>query len=230
LALEEHLERRWNEPTKLGRRSHAMKSLFTLHRGPRRFSLRGDRVRFRRKTASDFRPESFRRKAPDVAAKYQRGELVYSKRLRASATRRARRRCVGRRRSARDRFVLSMMKVRAEKVRSRSRFQKFRDLREDTIENADEIWRRTISKGIFSSASFANIPSTKRRSCPTSSSPRRRHSNVHCAFVLFPTNDKTLVDRYPARGESPGRRSRPGKFTLTALLPLGRNRIESNRP
>lgn len=94
-------------------------------------------------------------------------------------------------------LYLSMLKLRSDKDVPEADFQKFADLREDTIENADEIWRKTDMDG--------NVLVSFLREYPEHEIPELTYvaiaqedpdSNVHALLFSFPTVDKTLLDRY----------------------------------
>lgn len=91
----------------------------------------------------------------------------------------------------------AMMKVRGEKDILQEKFQDYSDLREDTIESADEIWRKNDLEG--------NILVTFIREYPDHETKDLNYvvvtqedttTNVHSLLFSFPTSDSTLVDRY----------------------------------
>lgn len=95
-------------------------------------------------------------------------------------------------------LFISMLKVRADSDVSYAEFQKIGDeLREDTIENADEIWRNTDSHGNnvvtfikeFEEYEVSNLYYL----AVTLEDP---NTQVHTLIFSFPTNDETLVERY----------------------------------
>jgi hypothetical protein len=95
-------------------------------------------------------------------------------------------------------LFLAMLKVRGEKDVPFSQFKELgAELREDTIENADEIWRSTDMKG--------NTLVTFVKDFPDHAIPNLYYigitqedtnSAVHSLLFSFPTQDETLVDRY----------------------------------
>ena len=95
-------------------------------------------------------------------------------------------------------LFLAMLKVRSETDVAFEKFQEFgRELREDTIENADEIWRSTDMHGNTVVTFIKDFPDH---------SPSNLHylsitledssSQVHTLLFSFPTADESLVDRY----------------------------------
>ncbi|MFP5518729.1 MAG: peptidase [Bdellovibrionia bacterium] len=94
-------------------------------------------------------------------------------------------------------LYLSMVKLRSEKDIAEDEFAKFAELREDAIENADEIWRKVDSLG--------NVLVTFIKEYPDHESGDLSYivitqedegSNVHSLLYSFPTIDKSLADRY----------------------------------
>lgn len=95
-------------------------------------------------------------------------------------------------------LFLAMLKVRPEKDVAFAKFKELGgELREETIENADEIWRSTDLKG--------NILVTFIKDFPDHHLPNLfyvaitqedSNSAVHSLLFSFPTQDESLVDRY----------------------------------
>lgn len=91
----------------------------------------------------------------------------------------------------------SMMILRTEKDIPQSDFSQFADLREECIENPDEIWKKTDGEG-HSLVTFVkefSEHSTKDLFylAVTLEEPE---SQVHTLLFSFPTTDSSLVDRY----------------------------------
>ena len=91
----------------------------------------------------------------------------------------------------------AMLLLRTEKDIPESEFQGFRQMREDTLEEPDEIWRSTDSQG-FVLVTFI-------KDCtPEGEDPiyylvitqEDVPSQSHALMFSFPTNDRSLVDRY----------------------------------
>ncbi len=95
-------------------------------------------------------------------------------------------------------LYLAMIKVRSEKDISPDKFQEFSALREETIEAADEIWRKNDLDGNVLVSFIKEYPEHESAKdlvyvAVTQEDP---DSNVHSLLFSFPTTDKTLLDRY----------------------------------
>ena len=94
-------------------------------------------------------------------------------------------------------LYLTMLRLRSEKDILEDDFQKFSELREDTIENPDEIWRKNDLDGnvlvTFIKEFTENAISDLSYVCVTQEEPG---SNVHALLFSFPTTDSSLIDRY----------------------------------
>lgn len=91
----------------------------------------------------------------------------------------------------------AMMKVRSEKDISQDQFQEFAPLREETIEGADEIWRKVDSEGNVLVTFIREFPDHEAGEVTyIAVTQEDEASNVHALLFSFPTNDVTLVDRY----------------------------------
>jgi hypothetical protein len=91
----------------------------------------------------------------------------------------------------------SMLKVRAESDIKEEKFRRYADLREDTIENPDEIWRNNDTLGnvlvsFIREVSEENEPDLYYIVVTIEDSP----SNSHALLFSFPTSDESLVARY----------------------------------
>ena len=100
-------------------------------------------------------------------------------------------------------LFISMLKVRSEKDLSQDKFKDIGyELREATIEEADEIWRNTDLNGNLLVTFIRSFPehetSDMHYIAVTQEDP---NSHVHSLLFSFPTSDPTLVDRY-RRGEN----------------------------
>lgn len=99
-------------------------------------------------------------------------------------------------------LYLSMLKVRNEKDIQPEDFSKFAELREETIEGADEIWRSTEFGNEPLVTFVKEFPDHEVRDlhyiAVTLEDPQ---THVHALMFSFPTTDQTLVDRY-RRGEN----------------------------
>lgn len=91
----------------------------------------------------------------------------------------------------------SMLTVRSEKDIPEDQFQNFIELREDTIEEADEIWRSTDFKGnvlVSFIKEFHDIDDMDVSYIVVTIEDAA--SGSHALLFSFPTNDKSLVERY----------------------------------
>ena len=91
----------------------------------------------------------------------------------------------------------SMLKVRGEKDIPTEKFQEFSNLRESTIDNPDEIWRKIDSEGHILVNFIKEFPDQGVEDLHylvvTEEDP---DSQVNSLLFSFPTNDTSLVDRY----------------------------------
>lgn len=95
-------------------------------------------------------------------------------------------------------LYLAMIKVRSEKDIDPEKFQDFSALREETIEAADEIWRKNDLDGNVLVSFIKEYPEHEaaRDLAYVAVTQEDQESNVHSLLFSFPTNDKTLLDRY----------------------------------
>lgn len=95
-------------------------------------------------------------------------------------------------------LFLSMLKVRGEKDVAYDKFRELGEaLREDTIENPDEIWRNADLRG---NNLVTFIKEVEDHAIPNLSyvviTQEDEGAGVHSLLFSFPTNDENLVDRY----------------------------------
>jgi len=134
----------------------------------------------------------------DLVNRYRRGELIYDRAfeevgfgaLEGDALSEGDPLAMG--------LFISMLKVRADKDIAEADFQKWgEELREETIENADEIWRNADLTGNQIVTFIREFPDHEVRDmhyiAVTQEDPS---SKVHSLLFSFPTSDLTLVDRY----------------------------------
>lgn len=94
-------------------------------------------------------------------------------------------------------LYLSMLKVRSDHDIPQSEFKNYADLREETIEEPDEIWKKSDMSGHELVIFIKEFPDH-----PTSdltyvvATVEDESQGVHTLLFSFPTNDATLVDRY----------------------------------
>lgn len=129
---------------------------------------------------------------------YQRGEMVYDKRFEEVAGAAIE----GDALSEGDPLAIglyqAMLKVRGEKDIPQEKFQDFAALREETIESADEIWRKTDLDGNVLVSFIREFPDHEVAKDLTyiAVTQEDEDSAVHSLLFSFPTTDKTLADRY----------------------------------
>ncbi|MNK07420.1 hypothetical protein D3C87_253340 [compost metagenome] len=92
----------------------------------------------------------------------------------------------------------AMIKVRSDKDIPQDKFQDFAELREETIESADEIWRKNDLGGHVLVSFIKEFPDheTANDLAYIAVTQEEPETNVHSLLFSFPTTDKTLVDRY----------------------------------
>lgn len=91
----------------------------------------------------------------------------------------------------------SMTKLRSEKDIPQEKFKDYSDLREETIENADEIWRKTDLDGNILVTFIKEYPDHETKDLYyVAITQEDTQSNVHALLFSFPTTDESLVDRY----------------------------------
>lgn len=140
----------------------------------------------------------FPTKDAQMAQNYQRGEMVYDKTFEEVSSGSVEGDALGEGDPLAMGLYLSMLKVRGEKDIPKEQFQEFANLREDTIENADEIWRKNDLDGNILVSFIKEFPDheTVKDLAYIAVTQEDEESNVHSLLFSFPTNDLTLVDRY----------------------------------
>ena len=95
-------------------------------------------------------------------------------------------------------LYLAMIKVRSEKDIDPEKFQAFSALREETIESADEIWRKNDLDGNVLVSFIKEYPEHEEAKdlAYVAVTQEDSESNVHSLLFSFPTTDRTLLDRY----------------------------------
>jgi len=94
-------------------------------------------------------------------------------------------------------LYLSMLKVRSDQDIPQTDFKNFYDLREPTIEDADEIWRKSDLEGHVMVIFIKEFPDHEIPDLTYVTVTIEDESNgVHTLLFSFPTTDPTLVDRY----------------------------------
>jgi hypothetical protein len=91
----------------------------------------------------------------------------------------------------------SMIKVRAESDVKEELFKDYAELREETIENPDEIWRSNDSMGNVLVSFIRDVPEAGEQGLHyIVVTIEDMPSNSHALLFSFPTNDENLVGRY----------------------------------
>lgn len=137
-------------------------------------------------------------KSLELVNKYRRGELIYDRAFEevgfgaidGDALSEGDPLAIG--------LFIAMLKVRSEKDVDEDAFRKIgEDLREECIENADEIWRSTDLTGNQIVTFIKQFPDHELPDiyyiAVTQEDPS---SKVHSLLFSFPTQDESLVDRY----------------------------------
>jgi hypothetical protein len=91
----------------------------------------------------------------------------------------------------------AMITVRGEKDILQDDFKNYADLREETIESADEIWRKNDLDGNVLVCFIKEFPDHETKELTyIAVTQEDETTSVHSLLFSFPTTDKTLVDRY----------------------------------
>jgi hypothetical protein len=204
LGLESYLESTLDTPDEIWQDSQTFEDLL-IHHFIRSFEV-GDQVVHYIATAYVTAEEEypsfvfihFPTKDLGMLQNYQRGELVYDKKFEYVQEGAIDGDALGEGDPLSMGLYISMMKLRGEKDIDQTKFRDFQDLREDTIENADEIWRKNDLDGNVLVAFIKEYPDheTEKDLTYVVVTQEDANSNVHSLLFSFPTNDSTLVDRY----------------------------------
>ncbi len=129
---------------------------------------------------------------------YQRGELVYDKTYEEVSGGSIEGDALGEGDPLAMGLYMAMLKVRGDKDIPQDKFQDFAALREETIESADEIWRKNDLDGNVLVSFIKEFPDheTTKDLVYIAVTQEDESSNVHSLLFSFPTTDPTLVDRY----------------------------------
>lgn len=204
LGLQDYLESTLDEPDEIWQDTKTFPEL-PIHHFVRSFEV-GDQVfhyvAIAYVTSEDSYPSfvfiHFPTKDLRVLQNYQRGDLVYDKKYEYVQDGAIDGDALGEGDPLSMGLYIAMMKVRGEKDIDQSKFRDFADLREDTIENADEIWRKNDLEGNVLVTFIKEYPDheTVKDLTYIVVTQEDDTSNVHSLLFSFPTNDNTLVDRY----------------------------------
>lgn len=140
----------------------------------------------------------FPTKDEKMVQNYQRGELVYDQAFAQVADGAVEGDALGEGDPLAMGLYLAMTRLRAEKDIPQEKFPEFADLREETIENADEIWRKNDLDGNVLVSFIKEFPDHEVSSdlAYVAVTQEDNASGVHSLLFSFPTTDRTLVDRY----------------------------------
>lgn len=129
---------------------------------------------------------------------YQRGEMVFDKNFEQVAGGSVEGDAMGEGDPLAMGLYQAMLKVRGEKDIPQEKFQEYAELREETIENADEIWRKNDLDGNILVSFIREFPDheTTKDLTYIAVTQEDEESNVHSLLFSFPTTDRTLADRY----------------------------------
>nr|BFD67716.1 hypothetical protein HAGR004_27380 [Bdellovibrio sp. HAGR004] len=129
---------------------------------------------------------------------YQRGEMVYDRNFEQVSGASVEGDAMGEGDPLAVGLYQAMLKVRSEKDIPQEKFQEYANLREETIENADEIWRKNDLDGNILVSFIREFPDheTTKDLTYIAVTQEDEESNVHSLLFSFPTTDKTLADRY----------------------------------
>ncbi len=133
-----------------------------------------------------------------VVSKYQRGDLIYDRAFEEVGFGAIDGDSLGEGDPMAMGLFLSMLKVRQETDLPFEQFQSLgAECRDETIQNADEIWRTVDSKGtvlVTFIKTFEDHPLKELNYVAVTQEDEG--SSVHTLLFSFPTNDQSLLDRY----------------------------------
>lgn len=140
----------------------------------------------------------FPTKSKDIMHNYQRQEMVYDRQFDEVVDGAIDGDALGEADPLAIGLYAAMLKVRGEKDIPQEKFQELADLREETIEGADEIWRKNDLDGNVLVSFIKEFPDheTYKELFYIAVTQEDESSNVHSLLFSFPTTDRTLVDRY----------------------------------
>ncbi len=138
----------------------------------------------------------------NLVEKYRKGEIVYDRSKRDAAIGASEGDALSEREPLAEGLYQAMIKVRSEGDFKEKDFPGFFDLREETIEEPDEIWRSRDAYGIilvnfikeFRSADASEGEENEMFYIAVTQEDPSTES--HMLLFSFPTNDKSLVERY----------------------------------
>lgn len=140
----------------------------------------------------------FPSKDSTLVQNYRRGELVYDREYEDAQVGSLDGDAIGEGDPLAIGLYKAMLTVRSDKDIPESAFKDFSDMREETIETADEIWRKTDLDGNVLVCFIKEFPDheTYKDLTYVAVTQEDENNSVHSLLFSFPTTDKTLVDRY----------------------------------
>lgn len=140
----------------------------------------------------------FPTKSKDVMHNYQRAEMVYDRQFDEVVDGAIEGDALGEADPLAIGLYAAMITVRGEKDIPQEKFQELADLREETIEGADEIWRKNDLDGNVLVSFIKEFPDheTYKELFYIAVTQEDETSAVHSLLFSFPTTDLSLVDRY----------------------------------
>lgn len=141
----------------------------------------------------------FPTKDQDLVERYRNGEIVYDRTKRSVPAGASDGDALSEGEPLAEGLYQAMIKVRAESDFAEGDFPNYFDLREETIEEPDEIWRSRDAYGIILVNFIKEFRATEDGEgemfyiAVTQEDPS---TESHMLLFSFPTNDKTLVERY----------------------------------
>lgn len=203
IELEHYLEITLDEPDEVWQDSDKTKE-FPVYYFIRRIEEEGESFRYiavaclnQEEEYPTFVFSHFPTRDSQMVAAYQKGEPVYDKNVESAQTGSIDGDAIAEGDPVAVGLYLSMMKVRSEKDIPESEFKKFSDLREQTIEDADEIWKKTDINGNILVTFIKDFTDHELGDIHYLVVTQEDESAaVHALLYSFPTNDLSLVDRY----------------------------------
>lgn len=133
----------------------------------------------------------------ELVASYRKGDLVYDRQFEAVAPGALDGDALSEGEILSMGLFTSMLKLRSEKDIPLEKFSDYASLREETIENADEIWRKADGSGNLLVTFIRQFPDHPLKDLYyLAVTAEDSSSNVHSLLFSFPTTDESLVDRY----------------------------------
>ncbi len=134
---------------------------------------------------------------PELVQKYRRGQMIYDRSQRDIPVGAMEGDALSEGEDLASGLYQAMLKLRAEKDIEEDQFPEYFDLREETLEDADEIWRSSDSMGNVL-VTFVKEAQDARDNDITYVVVTLEDSvsNSHALLFSFPTSDHSLVERY----------------------------------